>query len=124
MNIYTDDWVNVKIINDHNPETFEIPTDKDLQDIKVGYNVKISNGIERFWVIIEKINSYYFIGKIDNKLLNNNNYDYGDLVMFEKHNIYDIHDFEFKNIMKKYLNKNKNKLKSKSKSKSKIKDKK
>ena len=121
MNIYTDDWVNVKIINDHNPETFEIPTINELQDIKVGYNVKISNGIERFWVIIQEINKYYLIGKIDNKLFNNTNYDYGDLVMFEKHNIYDIHDFEFKHIMKKYLNK---KNKDKNKSKSKVKDKK
>ena len=115
MEIYTDEWVNVKIINQHNPESFEIPTTNELDDIKLGYSVKISNGMERFWVEIVEKKDLYLIGRIDNKLVYCQNYDYGNYVMFEKHNIIDIHDFEFKELIIKYASKNLKKNKSKSK---------
>jgi len=107
MEIYTDNWINVKIINQHNPDTFEIPTNKELDEIKNGYSVKISNGLERFWVSIIEVKKLYLIGKIDNKLVHCHNYNYGNYVMFEKHNIYDIHDFEFKKMISKYTSKTK-----------------
>tara|TARA_B100001175_G_C18979896_1_gene389288 strand:- start:29 stop:361 length:333 start_codon:yes stop_codon:yes gene_type:complete len=107
MKVYTDNWVNVKIINKHNPDTFEIPTNDELDEIKVDYSVKISNGFERFWVSVIEVKELYFIGKIDNILINNENYDYENYVMFERDNIYDIHDFEFKKMIMKYVS-NKN----------------
>ena len=44
MEVYTDNWINVKIINNYHSNTFEIPTEIELNDIKNGYSVKISNG--------------------------------------------------------------------------------
>tara|TARA_B100000902_G_scaffold399457_1_gene470395 strand:+ start:4923 stop:5294 length:372 start_codon:yes stop_codon:yes gene_type:complete len=116
MEVYTDNWINVKIINNYHSNTFEIPTEIELNDIKNGYSVKISNGLERFWVSVIDIKEYYIIGKVDNKLVHNNNYDYGSFVMFEKDNIYDIHDLEFKKMMLRYAS-NKRKVTNNKKSK-------
>ena len=102
MEVYTDNWINVKIINNYHSDTFEIPTEIELNDIKKGYSVKISNGLERFWVSVIDIKEFYIIGKIDNKLVHNDNYDYGNFVMFDQSNIYDIHDLEFKKMMLRY----------------------
>jgi len=102
MEVYTDNWINVKIINNYHSDTFEIPTELELNNIKKGYSVKISNGLERFWVSVIDIKEFYIIGKIDNKLVHNDNYDYGNFVMFDQSNIYDIHDLEFKKMMLRY----------------------
>lgn len=107
MNLFVDNWVNIDNISD---ETFEKPSKEDLDNLNVGFSVKISNNKERFWIEIVKIQDYYIIGKIDNNLIFNEKYDNNDLVLIEKKNIIDIHDFEFKKIMLKYTKvKNKNK---------------
>lgn len=113
--IYTDDWINAKDKYIQNPETFEIPTDYELEDIEINYLVKISNGIERFWVRILDIKNDVLIGTIDNKLAYCLNYDYKNLVMFEKNNIFEIHDLEFQNFIKKHIENKVNKKKIKKK---------
>ena len=113
MNLFVDNWVNVDNIFD---DTFEKPSKEDLDNLKVGFSVKISNSKERFWIEIVKIKDYYIVGRIDNNLIFNKKYDNNDLVLIEKNNILDIHDFEFKKIMLKYTNiKDKNRNKSKGK---------
>ena len=56
-------------------------------------NVKISNGKERFWVIIRKlpnIKNKWFTGEINNMLVFNENYDCGSMVKFKIDNIFDV----------------------------------
>ena len=110
MKIYIDNWINANN---------NIPTNKELDKLDIGYSVKISNGKERFWVEIKKIDKHFLLGKIDNKLLSYNEYNYNDLVLFEKINIYDIHDLEFKKLLLKYVNKNNKIKKNKNKNKNK-----
>ena len=100
MDYYFDNWISVSSLDDS-----DIPSQEELNNLEIGYSVKISNSKERFWVEVNKITDYYIIGRIDNNLTFNENYDYNDLVLFEKKNIFDIHDLEFKKMIIKYINK-------------------
>ena len=104
MEIFTDDWVNVNEMNSKYPNTFDIPTQNELENITIGDTVKISNGFERFWVEIKEITNLYLIGRVDNELITNE-YSLNDYVMFEKRNIYDIHTIKDKKEIIKNLNK-------------------
>tara|TARA_Y200000002_G_C22584187_1_gene622216 strand:- start:766 stop:1104 length:339 start_codon:yes stop_codon:yes gene_type:complete len=110
MEIFTDDWVDAKEMNYKYPNTFDYPTQSELDNIKIRDSVKISNGFERFWVEVKEKNKIYFIGRVDNELLTNE-YKLDDFVMFESKNIYEIRTKEdkelyFKKILK-YKKKNK-----------------
>ena len=79
LNIHSDEWLLNKellIIN----------------NLKIGDTVKIANNLERFWVKIIELNDNYILGKIDNYLTFNSEYDYEDIVIFEKENILQIHN--------------------------------
>lgn len=80
LNLKTDDWINNNKINTH-----------DILLINKGLLVKIANNYERFWVKITEVNEKYILGSIDNHLSFNENYDYNDIIIFEKSNILDIH---------------------------------
>jgi hypothetical protein len=98
MKAYYDNWVknnNLKFNTLH---------------IKKNESVKISNGKEKFWVKIIYIDKYNHTirGIVDNELIFNNIYNYGDVVEFNFDNIIDYHslnDFEKLNkIMINYIN--------------------
>ncbi len=76
------------------PDTFEAPTNEELQAIKVGDIIKVSTGEERFWVIVEQVHqpSRTIIGKVDNDLLftGEHGLSYADEVVFGFQNVYDI----------------------------------
>ena len=101
MDYYFDNWVSINSLDDN-----DIPSQGELDSLSIGYSVKISNNKERFWVEVNKITDQYIVGRIDNNLTFNENYDYNDLVLFEKKNIFDIHDLEFKKMIVKYVNRN------------------
>ena len=104
MEIFTDDWVDAKEMNFKYPHTFDYPTQNELDNIKIGDSIKISNGLERFWVEIKEKNKFYLIGRVDNELITNE-YKLNDMVMFENKNIYEIRTKEDKqNYFKKLLN--------------------
>ena len=46
MEIFTDDWVNANEMNSKYPNTFDIPTQSELENITIGDTVKISNGFD------------------------------------------------------------------------------
>ena len=102
MEIFTDDWVDAKEMNYNYPHTFDYPTQIELDNIKIGDSLKISNGFERFWVEVKKKNKMYIIGRVDNELITNE-YKLNDLVMFESKNIYDIRTKEDKQIYLKKI---------------------
>ena len=66
---------------------------KDTKILYKGLIVKLSNGYERFWVIIQKINKNTIVGIIDNKLIHPiNGKNYGDVIIFKLANIYDVYN--------------------------------
>ena len=88
---YTDDWVDAQQMAKENPETFEAPTEQELEAIEVGWTVKVSNGQERFWnEVLEKGDGYLLV-KVDNMLVYRRGYNLGDILKIEKRNIYEIH---------------------------------
>ena len=103
LNILSDDWINTHEIHILNSNNFTIPTNNDLNNLSVGNLVKIGNKMERFWVKIVEINKDYLLGKIDNHLTFNNKYDYDDIVLFEKKNIYNIHNDIVSEIVKNHM---------------------
>ena len=70
------------------PHTFHLPN---LKGLKVGDIVKVCNGFERFWVILTEINIGNMCqGIVDNLLVFPCGYDLGDMLHFEKRNIYQV----------------------------------
>ena len=67
-------------------DTFWAPSNKQLKQVKNGSIVKICNGKERFWVIIEGRQKNIYMGHIRNNLLFST-YAFGDLIAFEENQI-------------------------------------
>jgi len=74
----------------NHPDTFEAPTTEELNQIKEGSSVKISNGEERFWTLVTKVSGDKVTAAVDNQLLGEYGYDLGDEIEFEKRHIYSI----------------------------------
>lgn len=79
------------------PETFEVPTQEELDNIQPGDSVKVCVGKERFWVTVELIGTLVGMkdvigGIIDNDLVFTHEHGLkcGDKIKFEKKNIYSI----------------------------------
>jgi len=73
------------------PDTFETP-DPELLDLLVkGALVKVSNGEERFWAQITEVKGKKLKATVDNYLLGDYGYNYGDIIEFEKRHIYSIY---------------------------------
>ena len=99
LNILTDTWIDVKKLQRSHPNEFMAPSESILVSLSVGDLVKIGNNYERFWVKVVKITTDYVLGKIDNHLTFNNKYDYNDIILFEKNNIYEIYDTDVENYL-------------------------
>ena len=89
--IHEDKWVDAQEVHKENPDTFEVPDSKKLENLKLGDTAKICNGEERFWVKITEINDDTIIGTVNNALVDTSKYNYEDYVSFKKTHIYDIH---------------------------------
>lgn len=77
------------------PDTFHLPN---LTGLKAGDIVKVSNGGERFWVILTDTNTDDTCrGVVDNSLVSPCGYDAGDTLLFEKRNIYQVMSYATKN---------------------------
>ena len=83
-------FVNAKKMHEQHPRTFEVPTDVELDDIKKGDFVKISNGQERFWVEILSRKNKTMRGVVDNELLDDSEYNLGSKITFRDKNVYQI----------------------------------
>ena len=82
--------VNAKEMNSQYPDTFLIPSKKEINKIGIKSCVKISNGVERFWVTITLIMNDTIVGKINNDLIIDEGYDIDDLIEFKFENILEI----------------------------------
>ena len=104
LDIFIDDWVDAKKLSKQYPEKFDIPEDNEIIKIVIGDFVKICNGKERFWVEVTEIKDDYLLGRIDNEIFTGLDYKKNSIIMFERKNIYDIHDVDLKNNAKEFIN--------------------
>ena len=77
-------------MNEKHPTTFNIPSDEEKDELKVGDVVKIIDkwNSERFWVEIKDfITDDLMVCIVTNDLLNNQPYDFGDELFVTKRNI-------------------------------------
>ena len=74
----------------NNPDTFGAPNKEELDDLAPGAIVKICNNVERFWVIVSKVENNTISGTVDNMLVGDYGYNCGDDIEFEKCHIYAI----------------------------------
>ena len=87
-------------LNKEYPDTFKIPSQKEIDSLKVNDLVKLifveKNGSpetipERMWVKIIEINKDNFVGILDNKPYYIESIKYGDEIVFKVENIIDIY---------------------------------
>jgi len=77
-------------MNKSNPQTFEVPTDQEIDQLNVGDNIKVSLGKERFWILItKKKRDKNFVGIVDNDVLQPG-LKCGDVVTVERRHIYNF----------------------------------
>jgi len=85
------DFVNAKGLSMESPDTFEVPSDKELNEISKGMFVKVCHNQERFWVEIKSIRrDGSILGRVDNNLLCDHDFDLNSLVEFERSNIFSL----------------------------------
>ena len=65
-------------------------------DLEKGNFVKVRRGVERFWVIVDKIGKNGFIGIVDNEVVTQK-FKLGDRVCFNMTEIVDILEIKHKN---------------------------
>ncbi|QIG60141.1 hypothetical protein [Dishui Lake large algae virus 1] len=85
---HTDDWIDVSEKRAEHIDTGDIPSKDELDQLSPKDTVKISNGFEKFFVTVREVSDDIVIGTIDNHLVGKYDYDYGDMVRFEKKNVF------------------------------------
>lgn len=73
---------------DRYKDSFDIPTEEELQRLETNDRVKISNGLERFFVQVQQVDGDTVTGRVMNHLVGNHAYGYQDMVAFEKRHIF------------------------------------
>ena len=101
--IHTDLWIDAQKMHFENPDSFICPTENELKKITVGASVKISNGRERFYVIVKKVKNSKIIGKVNNIIVLPASYKFKDLVSFKKEHVFEIHLQEDKHLASERL---------------------
>lgn len=86
-----DDFMDAQAMARETPDTFEAPGTNELNSIKPGSLVKVCDGQERFWVIVRGVKGNTISGEVDNELLGGQ-YALGELISFEKRNVYQVWD--------------------------------
>lgn len=74
------------------PETFDAPTEKELDKVEVGGIVKVCLDHERFWTIVKEVEGNRIKAEVNNDLLFTDKHGLrcGDIISFEKRHIYSI----------------------------------
>ena len=83
-------FVNAQEMSKKYPETFEAPLKAELDSLKKGKIVKVCYNDERFWVVISKVGKKVISGTVNNGLICNQPFNYGDEIEFKKQHIYSI----------------------------------
>jgi hypothetical protein len=75
-----------------NPNTFWIPSQEEINNLRVGNYVKICENKERFWVelTLVDLDGGKLVGRVDNDLVHSHSFKYNDIIKFEKKNVMGI----------------------------------
>lgn len=76
------------------PATFNAPSFEELHLLKKGDIVKVCYKNERFWNVIVSTEGEQVKARIDNDLVLVDDFKYGDIILFNLNNIYDIYKRE------------------------------
>jgi len=77
MSIHTDSWV--------------LPDTKNTINVDKGDGVKLKNNLgEKFWVNFQYEKDGLYYGKVDNNLIRDSSYNYGDIVSFNNDHIWQV----------------------------------
>lgn len=80
--------------NKQNPDTFQIPSQKELDKLKEGIYIKVGHNGERFWAEVNSIEENGSIyARVDNDLVNEHPFKCDDKILVENKHILDIQDF-------------------------------
>ena len=88
---YRDEWVDAQEKHRQHPDTFDVPSEEELAKIDVGFTVKVCNGQERFWTEVVELLEDGLMVRVDNNLVHDRGYNFGDILRIEKKHIYEIH---------------------------------
>jgi|LakMenEpi03Aug12_release.lakeMendotaPanAssembly.Ray.scaffolds.fasta_scaffold3486103_1 hypothetical protein len=85
--------MNAKYMNEQYPDTFYVPSDSELDNLKVGDIVKVCVNRERFWVEIICFDDKKISTRIDNQLIftDEHGLSLNDHLVINKENILDIY---------------------------------
>lgn len=98
--IYKPKLKNAILMHNIYPNTFQIPTNNEINDLNIGDYVIVynSNTSEYFWVKLGNTYSINMIGKIYNDLTKNSEYTRGNLIYLKRKNIYRISKQKYTNL--------------------------
>lgn len=89
-------WVNAQEMAKIYPDTFEVDSTEDIHELlffaveaQLDTWVKVCNDEERFWIKVISANSKGITGTVDNDLLGEYEYAYGDKVFVPYECVYD-----------------------------------
>jgi hypothetical protein len=77
-------------VHREHPDTFDVPSDKELSEIQPGSIVKVCSGGERFWAEVKSIKDGVITAVVDNDLIQKK-LRFGDVIRFQTKNVYDIY---------------------------------
>ena len=83
------EFVNAQEQHKKYPNTFSIPSDEELNNVKVDDFVKVCLNSERFWIKVVNITGDDIIGEVSNCLLFND-LELGEKLTVKKYNILSI----------------------------------
>jgi len=83
-------FIDAQQMHRENPRTFGVPEPDELRSVKAGSVVKVCHNNERFWVTVTAVKGKKVKGRVDNDLICEQPFGYGDEVEFTKDNIYCI----------------------------------
>lgn len=85
--------MNAKELNQKHPKTFQIPSQEELDKVKVTDIVKVEVYDERFWVIVKKIKDGEYLCTIDNDLVRTDTHglNYKDNITINQEHILGIY---------------------------------
>lgn len=74
------------------PPPFSMPyqVKQDIKNAGTGWAVKINNGRERFWTLIQSVQKDELVGQVNNDLVATEKYRCGDYVRFSRRHIWDV----------------------------------
>jgi len=84
-------FIDAQEMKKKHPKTFEAPTQKELEELKVDQFVKVSAEGERFWVELLQVKEQKMTGTVANDLVRSEHgLKFGDIVEIEKRHVYQI----------------------------------